>query len=111
MLGSPRARIARIKLQLQPAAPTKLQPAAPTKLLPTSESASASAAAAAAAAASVVRPSPELLVFNDGSEVSAATWNRRRTELQQAIIHHEFGGMPPAHESVTMHSMASSTFA
>ena len=101
MLGSPRARIARIKLQLQPTA-------AP-KLLPTSFE-SASASAAAAAAASVARPSPELLAFNDGSEVSAATWNRRRTELEQAIIHHEFGGMPPAHESVTIHSMASSTF-
>jgi hypothetical protein len=58
-----------------------------------------------------VRPGPELLAFDDGRPVSAATWRERRAELDSAIVSHEFGGMPPAHERITVHNMASSTCA
>ncbi|MFH1571378.1 MAG: hypothetical protein ABIL09_25535 [Gemmatimonadota bacterium] len=39
---------------------------------------------------------PELLVHDDGAPVTTATWPRRRQELYQAIIPHEYGGLPPA---------------
>ena len=43
---------------------------------------------------------PDLLVFDDGSPVNANSWFRRRQELANNIIPHEFGGMPPQHGSV-----------
>ncbi len=51
---------------------------------------------------------PDLLTFHDGSTVDAASWPRRRKELADAIIPHEFGGMPPAHESVAIIRRATS---
>jgi hypothetical protein len=42
---------------------------------------------------------PDLLTFNDGTAVDADAWPRRRDELFNAIIPHEYGGMPPAVES------------
>lgn len=39
---------------------------------------------------------PDLLTFADGSPVDARDWARRRVELYDAIIPHEYGGMPPA---------------
>ncbi len=41
---------------------------------------------------------PDLLSFRDGGAVTAATWRQRRQELYDAIIPHEYGGMPPAGE-------------
>ena len=38
---------------------------------------------------------PALLLHNDGTKVSRASWNRRREELYEAIVPHEYGGMPP----------------
>ena len=52
--------------------------------------------------------SPELLTFDDGSAVHAGSWPRRRRELYDAIINHEFGGMPPEHEGVDVILRASS---
>ncbi len=45
---------------------------------------------------------PNLLTHDDGSPVSREHWPRRRDELYQAIIPHEFGGMPPAPERVDL---------
>lgn len=39
---------------------------------------------------------PDLLVHDDGAPVTAATWSRRRRELQDAVLFHEYGGLPPA---------------
>jgi len=38
---------------------------------------------------------PDLLRHEDGAPVTAASWPRRRQELYQAIIPHEYGGLPP----------------
>ena len=38
---------------------------------------------------------PDLLTLRDGSPVSSELWHRRREELYQAIVTHEYGGMPP----------------
>ena len=38
---------------------------------------------------------PDLLTTNDGTAVEAEQWPRRRAELYDAIIPHEYGGMPP----------------
>lgn len=51
---------------------------------------------------------PDLLTFHDGSAVDTTSWPRRREELANAIIPHEFGGMPPEHESVDIIRRASS---
>lgn len=51
---------------------------------------------------------PDLLTFQDGSTVDAASWPRRRKELADAIILHEFGGMPPEPESVAILQRAAS---
>ena len=51
---------------------------------------------------------PDLLTFPDGSAVDAASWPRRRKELADAVIPHEFGGMPPEHEGVDVIRRASS---
>lgn len=37
----------------------------------------------------------DVLVHEDGSETTAASWERRRRELAEAIVPHEYGGMPP----------------
>lgn len=41
---------------------------------------------------------PDLLTANDGTAVDAGRWARRRDELYQAIVPHEYGGMPPRGE-------------
>ena len=43
----------------------------------------------------MIAPTPPLLVFEDGSCVTADTWPQRRDELRAAIVDHEYGGMPP----------------
>jgi hypothetical protein len=43
---------------------------------------------------------PDLLTSSDGTAVDTKSWPRRRQELYDAIIPHEFGGMPPEHDSV-----------
>lgn len=43
-----------------------------------------------------MRITPELLTCSDGTPVVAGNWARRRAELHEAIIPHEYGGMPPA---------------
>lgn len=43
----------------------------------------------------MIKLTPDLLTFNDGSPVDASTWLRRREELAAAIIPHEYGGTPP----------------
>ena len=43
---------------------------------------------------------PDLLTFNNGSTVDAGSWSRRRRELADTIIPHEYGGMPPEPEKV-----------
>ena len=39
---------------------------------------------------------PNLMQFEDGTEVTAAAWEKRRAELREAIIPHEYGGLPPS---------------
>lgn len=51
---------------------------------------------------------PDLLTLNDGTSVDARNWPGRRQELYDAIIPHEFGGMPPAHEGVDVIRRATS---
>ena len=51
---------------------------------------------------------PDLFVFDDGSPVDANSWFRRRQELTNIIIPHEFGGMPPQHESIDIIRRANS---
>ena len=51
---------------------------------------------------------PDLFVFDDGSPVDANSWFRRRQELANIIIPHEFGGMPPQHESIDIIRRANS---
>jgi hypothetical protein len=41
---------------------------------------------------------PDLLTFEDGTPVDAGEWPRRRNELYNTIIPHEYGGMPPCGE-------------
>ncbi len=38
---------------------------------------------------------PDLLTFNDGTAVTQDTWPQRRLELFDAIVPHEYGGLPP----------------
>jgi len=51
---------------------------------------------------------PDLLTFEDGTAVTAEQWPRRRQELHDAIIPHEFGGMPPVGECTEVFERASS---
>ena len=51
---------------------------------------------------------PDLFIFDDGSPVDANSWFRRRQELANIIIPHEFGGMPPGHESIDIIRRANS---
>ena len=44
---------------------------------------------------------PDLLTFNDGSPVTATGWEKRRGELFDAIVPHQYGGLPPKGESTT----------
>ncbi len=44
----------------------------------------------------MVKVLPDLLTFDDGGEVTAKEWRRRREELYQAIVPHEYGGLPPS---------------
>jgi hypothetical protein len=37
---------------------------------------------------------PDLLEFDNGERVTAESWPRRRAELYDAIIPHEYGGLP-----------------
>lgn len=47
-------------------------------------------------------PDPDLLTFLDGSPVrSPADWNRRRSEVADAVVPLEFGGIPPAPSKTT----------
>ena len=56
----------------------------------------------------IIHLKPDLFVFDDGSPVDANVWFRRRQELANTIIPHEFGGMPPRHESVDIIRRANS---
>ncbi len=38
---------------------------------------------------------PDLLKFENGETVTASQWKNRRRELYDAIVPHEYGGMPP----------------
>ncbi len=38
---------------------------------------------------------PDLLQMADGTAATKTTWPRRRTELYEVIVPHEYGGMPP----------------
>jgi len=51
---------------------------------------------------------PQLLSFEDGSSVNEPDWERRRSELYDAIIPHEYGGMPPSPNSVTCTQLSKS---
>ena len=51
---------------------------------------------------------PDLLTTRDGSTVDADSWPNRRKELADAIIPHEFGGMPPEHKSIDIIRRANS---
>ena len=44
---------------------------------------------------------PDLMRFDDGTPVRRENWPQRRGELRQAIIPHEYGGMPPLPQSTT----------
>ncbi|MEE2658649.1 MAG: hypothetical protein VX733_09115 [Candidatus Latescibacterota bacterium] len=48
----------------------------------------------------------DLLTLDDGSQVDADSWGRRRQELFEAIVPHEYGGLPskPNQVSVTRRS-------
>ena len=48
----------------------------------------------------MIKVTPELLISEDGARVTAEAWPRRRSELYEAIIPHEYGGLPPAPDSV-----------
>ena len=48
------------------------------------------------------RLTPDLLTAKDGSAVDATTWPQRRSELERAIVPHEYGGMPPNGESTVV---------
>ncbi|MFT5368261.1 MAG: hypothetical protein ACI8V2_003224 [Candidatus Latescibacterota bacterium] len=52
---------------------------------------------------------PDLLTFHDGSAVDTASWPRRRKELADTIIDHQFGGMPPEPDSIDIIRRASSS--
>ncbi len=43
----------------------------------------------------MVPVTPDLLTHNDGAAVTGATWPLRRRELYDAIVPHEYGGLPP----------------
>ena len=58
-----------------------------------------SAAVESEVVASVV-VEPPLLTTDSGAAVTAETWRQRRAELWEAIVPHEFGGMPPAPEKL-----------
>ena len=51
---------------------------------------------------------PDLLTFNNGSNVDANNWPQRRKELAEAIIPHEFGGMPPEPKQIDIVRRANS---
>ena len=51
-----------------------------------------------------LRVDPDLLTSLAGSPVTAEGWVRRREELENAVIPHQFGGMPPPHESVEVYA-------
>lgn len=51
---------------------------------------------------------PDLLIHKDGSTVTAESWSQRRNELADAIIDHQFGGMPPKPEHIEIVQRASS---
>ena len=51
-----------------------------------------------------LRVEPDLLTSLAGSPVTAQGWARRREELENAVIPHQFGGMPPPHESVEVYA-------
>jgi hypothetical protein len=42
---------------------------------------------------------PDLLTFAKATTVTAPTWSQRRDELHEAIVPHEYGGMPPRGET------------
>ncbi|MEC9380191.1 MAG: hypothetical protein VX528_14575, partial [Candidatus Latescibacterota bacterium] len=44
---------------------------------------------------------PNLLTFADGTTVDLEGWPRRRQELSDAIVPHEYGGLPPCGAETT----------
>jgi hypothetical protein len=52
---------------------------------------------------------PDLLTFNSGAAVTRDIWAQRRKELHDAIIPHEYGGMPPDPQRVELVRRARST--
>jgi len=52
---------------------------------------------------------PDLLTHDDGRPAQAATWPQRRSELYEAIIPHEYGGLPPAGVGTTATVLCSQT--
>jgi len=44
----------------------------------------------------MIKVTPDLLRFDDGRPVDAASWQERRGELHRAIVPHEYGGMFPS---------------
>lgn len=44
---------------------------------------------------------PDLLTFADGTTVDLEGWPRRRQELSDAIVPHEYGGLPPCGAETT----------
>jgi len=86
--------VALISLSALAAAPTQAEELPPPEKLP------------------VVKELPDPFTFSDGSRVtSPGDWNRRRTEIQNAILHYEYGRMPEAPGNTTgveLNSTASS---
>jgi hypothetical protein len=46
----------------------------------------------------MIKVLPDLLKLNDGTSVTKAVWERRRSELYKSIVPHEYGGLPPSGE-------------
>lgn len=44
----------------------------------------------------VIDITPDLLTHEDGTAVTRESWDRRRSELREAIVEHEYGGLPPS---------------
>src|SRR5258705_9884491 len=59
----------------------------------------------------VVKDLPDPFLFNDGTRVKTREdWPRRRAELQEAILHYEYGQMPPAPGNTTGVELVSSGY-
>jgi hypothetical protein len=59
----------------------------------------------------VIKDLPDPFIFNDGTRVKTREdWPRRRAELQEAILHYEYGRMPPAPGNTTGVELVSSGY-